>query len=408
MSATTESTALLSTPSDDQTKVLIQEEFVDDEKGKMNTIEFCVNLMKGIAGTGSLALPFAFNQVGIIACILLFVLVCGMMILATYQLIDINNEVNSMPPDAFPEIKTNNTYAELVFKVTGNIGYWIYYVCSLITLYGSNIGSMVVMTDFLSALPLGAPQYRRLIAQLILTVLCIILCLLKDPKMLVAVSSLGLFAIAGGFLALIIFGGVKFGIHFAVSDLWPKSFEAFLENFGIIVYCMGFILFLLTQYKYLRRDCQKTVVRSTGISISLMAIIYSIIGILLAVIFKNGPHGVEDDIVKSLPDGAWIAIPVNLLMVITVIGGFPLWMEPVNEMVEGHWGECTKGKIFITNPVYIIFRIVEIVLISVVAYFVPHFGDILSVVGNFTDNITTFIFPAFMHLRLLRKKRSIG
>ena len=119
-------------------------------------------------------------------------------------------------------------------------------------------------------------------------------------------------------------------------------------------------------------------------------------------------HGVEDEIVKSLPDGAWIAIPVNLLMVITVIGGFPLWMEPVNEMVEGHWGECTKGKIFITNPVYIIFRIVEIVLISVVAYFVPHFGDILSVVGNFTDNITTFIFPAFMHLRLLRKKRSIG
>ena len=39
MSATTESTALLATPSDDQTKVLIQEEFVDDEKGKMNTLE---------------------------------------------------------------------------------------------------------------------------------------------------------------------------------------------------------------------------------------------------------------------------------------------------------------------------------------------------------------------------------
>ena len=117
---------------------------------------------------------------------------------------------------------------------------------------------------------------------------------------------------------------------------------------------------------------------------------------------------VQDDIVNSLPDGAWIAIPVNLLMVITVIGGFPLWMEPVNEMVEGHWGPCTKGRVFITNPVYILFRIVEIVLISVVAYFVPHFGDILSVVGNFTDNITTFIFPAVMHLRLLRKKRSCG
>ena len=44
MSATTESTALLSTPADDQTKVLIQEEFVDDEKGKMNTIEVRMNV----------------------------------------------------------------------------------------------------------------------------------------------------------------------------------------------------------------------------------------------------------------------------------------------------------------------------------------------------------------------------
>lgn len=57
------------------TSVPIPEGYVDDEKGKMNTIEvslvhwfyfqFCVNLMKGIAGTGSLALPIAFSQVRI-------------------------------------------------------------------------------------------------------------------------------------------------------------------------------------------------------------------------------------------------------------------------------------------------------------------------------------------------------
>ena len=127
------------------------------------------------------------------------------MILATYQLIDINREIESMPEDAFPTIQTSNTYAELVFKVTGNIGYWIYYICSLITLYGSNIGSMVVMTDFLSVIPMGPPHLRRLYAQIILTILCIILCLLKDPKMLVGVSSLGLFAIAGGFITLIMY-----------------------------------------------------------------------------------------------------------------------------------------------------------------------------------------------------------
>ncbi|CBK21714.2 uncharacterized protein [Blastocystis hominis] len=389
--------------------VLVPQEYIDDEKGKMNTLEFCINLMKGIAGTGSLALPFAFSQVGIICGIILFVVVCGMMILATWQLVQLNKEIIEDHPNDYKEIMTNNTYAELVYKALGSVGYWIYYVCSLITLYGSNIGSMVVMTDFLEAIPIGSNRkLRRVISQVILTLLCILLCLLKDPKMLVAVSSLGLYAIAAGFLAMIIFGFIEYPFKFEVSDLWPRSISAFLQNFGIIVYCMGFILFLLTQYKYLRRDCKKTVVRSTGISISLMAVLYSVVGILIALIYKNGPHGVQGNILQSLPDGTWLAIPVNLLMVITVIGGFPLWMEPVNEMVEGHWGPCTKGKYFITNPVYIVFRIVEIVCISLVAYFVPFFEDILSVVGNFSDVITTFMFPAVMHLWVFRKVNTWG
>ena len=114
----------------------------------------------------------------------------------------------------------------------------------------------------------------------------------------------------------------------------------------------------------------------------------------------------QGDILKSLPDCPWVAVPVNIMMVITVIGGFPLWMEPVNEMVEGHWGPCTKGKYFISNPTYIVFRIVEIILISLVAWFVPQFSDILSVVGNFSDNITTFIFPAVMHIVFFRNRTS--
>lgn len=158
--------------------------------------------------------------------------------------------------------------------------------------------------------------------------------------------------------------------------------------------------------KYLRRSCKEHVVGSTGISISLMAVIYSTVGILLAGLYKG--VGVKENILNSLPEGSWTVIPVNLLMAITVIGGFPLWMEPVNETIEGHWGPCTKGKVFITNPVYIILRIVEIILISLIAWFVPQFNDILSVVGNFSDNITTFIFPALMHLVVFKKQNTCG
>lgn len=189
--------------------------------------------------------------------------------------------ISSYSQDEYKTIQTNNTYAELVYKALGNVGYWIYYVCSLITLYGSNIGSMVyilyilydqvVMTDFLECIPFSHNKtMRRLIAQIILTVLCIILCLLKDPKY-ISLDFFDLQNVGWYFFPWFIcyywcfpyydhvslyysisiihsFGFVEYKFDFAMSDLWPKSIEGFLQEFGVIVYCMGFILFLLTQY----------------------------------------------------------------------------------------------------------------------------------------------------------------
>ena len=107
---------------------------------------------------------------------------------------------------------------------------------------------------------------------------------------------------------------------------------------------------------------------------------------------------------NSLPEGSWIVIPVNLLMAITVIGGFPLWMEPVNETIEGDDKEY--GKIFITTKKYIIMRSIEIIIMSFIAYVIPSFQSLLGLIGNFTDVLTTFIFPAVMHIVFFRNRVS--
>ena len=44
------------------------------------------------------------------------------------------------------------------------------------------------------------------------------------------------------------FGWSKYKPAFVGADLWPVSFADLLQNIGLFVYCMGFILFLLTQY----------------------------------------------------------------------------------------------------------------------------------------------------------------
>ncbi|KAK8797892.1 hypothetical protein WA171_005421 [Blastocystis sp. BT1] len=392
------------TPGGELDNRLLEEEYLESEKGKMNTIQFCVNLMKGIAGTGSLAIPYAFSKVGIIPSILLFAMVCAMMVIATYQLLDIHNNMGNRRILGLKSIQTSNVYAEMVFNVLGTGGYRFYVVFSLITLYGSNIGSVIAMAGFLENMTFFGKNEtsRKIVIQIFITIICIVLCLLKDPSVLVPISSSGLIAIIASYLILIIYGMSKYKPSFEAKDLWPESASALLENIGIYVYCMGFILFLLTQYKYIRRDCRKTVVRSTGVSISLMALIYIFIGIILSQYYKNSENGVKDNIMQSLPAEFTLGTLLNIAMFITVAGGFPLWMEPINETIEK--GEIERGKLFIKTRKYIILRVVEIVCISVIALVVPSFSQVLSLIGNFTDVLTTFIFPAVMHIVFFRNR----
>ena len=65
-------------------------------------------------------------------------------------------------------------------------------------------------------------------------------------------------------------------------------------------------------------------------------------------------------------------------MVVTLIGSYPLCMGPIHEVVEVFYGEIKTNKIFITNKECWLFRSIEIALISVIAYLVPSFSDILS------------------------------
>lgn len=138
-------------------------------------------------------------------------------------------------------------------------GYYVFNFAVLLTMYGAAIGTMVglfsshhpqiVMTDFLAGLPVmtNNPGLKRLIMQIILTVLAIVLCLLKDPSLLVTISSFGLFALVISFVLLFIYGVSNFSFSFKREYLFPLSASAFFNKIGIYIYALGFTLFLLSQ-----------------------------------------------------------------------------------------------------------------------------------------------------------------
>ena len=117
------------------------------------------------------------------------------------------------------------------------------------TLYGASIGTMVVMTDFLSSLPImtSHPTEKRYLMQSILTVVSIVLCLLKDPSVLVRISSFGLVALAISFVLLFIYCFGYGKLEWEASYLSPLSLKDFLNNFGVFVYSLGITPLLFTQ-----------------------------------------------------------------------------------------------------------------------------------------------------------------
>lgn len=84
------------------------------------------------------------------------------------------------------------------------------------------------------------------------------------------------------------------------------------------------------------------------------------------------------NVLASIPEGNWVSILISVLMVVTCIGGYLLYMGPIHEVVESGMGVPTTNAYFVTSKKFIVFRVVEILLISLVATLLPFFSDILS------------------------------
>ena len=85
-----------------------------------------------------------------------------------------------------PLYKLDNDYTTICYHYFGKFGYWLILICTLITLWGSDMGTLVLMTDLMVDLPyfntFSENKYiKRIIPTIILVFLCWITCILKNP-----------------------------------------------------------------------------------------------------------------------------------------------------------------------------------------------------------------------------------
>ena len=108
-----------------------------------------------------------------------------------------------------------------------------------------------------------------------------------------------------------------------------------------------------------------------------MALIYMAIGVIFLMIYKT-EDGIADNILRAIPnDSVWNMI-ISVLMVVTCMGSFPLYLGPIHELFDGRCGAVKTGKYFITTPVYVWLRVVEVGAISVLAFLFDNFRAVLN------------------------------
>ena len=108
----------------------------------------------------------------------------------------------------------------------------------------------------------------------------------------------------------------------------------------------------------MKKAYHKRITSTISVSVMVMGLIYIAIGIV--------------------PSSSIWNMIISVLMVVTCIGSFPLYLGPVNELFDGKCGKVKTNKYFITNPQYIGYRVVEVVGLSVLAFVFNDFKAVLN------------------------------
>ena len=165
--------------------------------------------------------------------------------------------------------------------------------------------------------------------------------------------------------------------------------SVFFYGLGVAVYAfegIGMVLPLESEMK----DNAKFG-KILALSMCLISLIYGAFGALGYFAF-----GAETrDIITANLGAGWVSILVQLGLCINLFFTFPLMMNPVYEIVERRfWG----------GSYCLWLRWLLVLIVSLVALFVPNFADFLSLVGSSVCCGLGFVLPALFHLLMFKEE----
>ncbi|CAD8190975.1 unnamed protein product [Paramecium pentaurelia] len=347
-----------------------------------------LTLFKTFVGSGILALPYSFAKGGYVLSTIVFVLLS---LLINYQQVnfimmaDKYRQPNQlMDYSKFIEITLGARYRSFSKLIVGSmqwgccISYVIFFMEFFeIAFYGNDTSTF------------QHQLYYLLIALLILLPMTLI----QNMAVFTKVS-----AIANGLIVFPLVMIIVSAIQAIINESYPKKyhlidFSGLSTMIGVSIYSFEAVGVLLNiQSSMQKKEKFQRLLQLTTIAVVLLFIIFSLV--------CGFGYGIDINqiVLFNLQDNPFMAV-VQISYAIGLLLSFPVQLLPAFQILEGN--EKVNSYIYKSqdsaNRKRIIIRMVQVVLLSLIAMFIPQFAVFLSLVGGFSGSALQFYFPLVIY-----------
>ena len=188
----------------------------------------------------------------------------------------------------------------------------------------------------------------------------------------------------------------------AFNGLWAIPF-----SFGVALFCFeGFSMTLALEASMAERKKFKWVLSQALVCIMFVYACFGVCGYLAY------GEATKDIVTLNLPN-SWSSSAVKIGLCIALAFTFPVMMHPIHEIVEARIRSSRCFQKFSQNvggPNWLALhasRIMVVIILAVVASYVPAFGAFIAFVGSTVCALLAFVLPTAFHLSIVGSSMSL-
>ncbi|KAK3126713.1 hypothetical protein QOZ80_7AG0561190 [Eleusine coracana subsp. coracana] len=360
------------------------------------------NVVVSIVGTGVLGLPYAFRAAGWLAGSLGVVAAGLATLYCMLLLVDCRDKLE----EEIEEKSTGHcTYGDLGEKCFGTIGRWLTEILILVSQAGGSVAYLIFIGQNLHSV------FSQVMSPVgfIFAILLPVQVALSFIRSLSALSPFSIFADACNVLAMAIV--IKEDLQLFDHPFANRSaFNGLLAvpfSFGVAVFCFeGFSMTLALEASMAEQRKFRWVLSQAVVTIIVVYACFGVCGYLAY------GETTKDIITLNLPNN-WTSAGVKVGLCIALAFTFPVMMHPIHEIVEARLGSSGCFQKLSRNVHGVewlglhLSRILMVIVLTVVASFIPGFGSFISFVGSTMCALLSFVLPALFHLKIVGSSMSL-